>query len=155
MDLLLTLALLLDPSPRPEVAAARVVHAWDAQRADAWASQDVGALRSIYTPRSAAGRADVAMLRAWRARGLRVEGLQTQLLSVSVRVQADDRLVVDLVDRVAGGVVVPGGSALPADRPTAHTLVLRRIAGEWRVRDALDRCPNARCRPGSDDQMSR
>ena len=136
MHLLLALALLLDPTPRPEVAAARVLHTWDGRRAAAWEAGDVGALRSLYTRRSPTGRADVAMLLAWRARGLRVEGMRTQLLSVSVREQTRDRLVVDLVDRLAGGVVAPEGAALPLDRPTAHTVLLRRVAGEWRVAQA-------------------
>ncbi|MBZ5740347.1 hypothetical protein [Nocardioides mangrovi] len=135
MHLLLALALLLDPTPatRPEVAAADVLHAWDVRRSAAWSAGDVAGLRALYLPGSAAGRADVAMLRAWRARGLRVEGMQTQLLSVSVRSRTRERFVVDVVDRVVVGSVVPSGDALPADRPTAHTLVLRRVSGEWLV----------------------
>ena len=57
-----------DPPPpaesRPEVAAAEVLAAWDAERAAAWADGDVRRLRSLYTAGSVAGDRDVAMLRA-------------------------------------------------------------------------------------------
>lgn len=133
MRLFLLIALLLDPSPRPEVGAAQILHDWDVRRSAAWASGDVAALRSLYVPGSAAGRSDVAMLRAWHARGMRVSGMRMQLLSVSVRSASERRLVLDVVDRVAGGVVRPVGGALPVDRPTSHTVVLRRVEGEWRM----------------------
>lgn len=142
MTLLLVLALLLDPTPRaapsaspvlPEVRAAAVLHAWDVRRARAWSAGDPVALRDLYVPGSAAGRADVAMLRAWTGRELRVERLRMQLLSISVVSWRRNRLVVEVVDRVTGARVVPTRSALPADRATAHTIVLRQVAGEWRV----------------------
>jgi hypothetical protein len=47
-----------------------------------------------------------------------------------------DTLRVRVTDRVAGAVAVGGGHRLrrlPSDRPTARTIVLRRVAGEWRV----------------------
>lgn len=141
MNLLLVLLLLLGPAPRPEVAAAEILHAWDVRRCAAWSAGDVAALRRLYAPGSGAGRADVAMLRAWRERGLRVEGMQVQLLLVRVRSWADDTLAIEVVDRILGGTVggtidgpVNGtGAVLPTDQATAHTIVLRRIAGEWRV----------------------
>ena len=125
--LLLPAVLALGPTPTD------VLHAWDERRAAAWADGDVPALRSLYTPGSAAGRRDAAMLRAWSARGLRVDGLRMQLLRVEVRVRTPQRMVVDVVDRVAGGFAVPGPVPLPRDRATAHVVTLRRIAGEWRV----------------------
>ena len=42
--------------PRPEVTAAEVLAAWDADRAAAWADGDVRRLRSLYTAGSVAGR---------------------------------------------------------------------------------------------------
>jgi hypothetical protein len=137
MNLLLVLVLLLGPAPRPEVAAAEILHAWDVRRCAAWSTGDVATLRSLYTRDSGAGRADVAMLHAWRVRGMRVEDLQVQLLSVRVRSWVDDSLVIEVVDRVVGGTVsgtVSGAvAALPTDLTTAHTIAMRRVAGEWRV----------------------
>lgn len=115
------------------LAPVQSLHAWDERRSDAWAAGDVAGLRALYTPGSAAGRADVAMLHAWQDRGLRVTGLRMQLFAVDVRRRTTTRLVLDVTDRLVGGVVVPGRVALPQDRPTRHLVVLRRVAGQWRV----------------------
>lgn len=115
------------------VSPVAVLHGWDEQRADAWAAADVPALRALYAPGSVAGRRDVAMLRSWSARGLRVDGLRTQLLDVDVRRRTPDRLVLAVTDRLASGVAEPAGLALPRDRPSRHVVVLRVVEGEWRV----------------------
>lgn len=125
LPLLLPTALALTP--------VEVLDAWDEQRAAAWSAGDVAGLRSLYTPGSAAGRADVTMLRAWQHRGLRVEGLRMQVFAVDVRRRTPERLVLDVTDRLVGGVTLPGRVALPVDRPSRHRVVLRRTAGEWRV----------------------
>ena len=135
LPLLLPAVLLAGPAPGD------VLHAWDERRAAAWADGDVAGLRALYTDGSVAGRRDAAMLRAWSARGLRVDGLRTQLLRVEVRVGTPGRLVLAVTDRVVGGVAggvagggaVPAGVALPRDAPTRHVVTLRRVAGEWRV----------------------
>jgi hypothetical protein len=136
--LLLPTVLALGPA-----VPADVLHAWDERRADAWAAGDVAGLRSLYTTGSVAGRRDTAMLRAWSLRGLRVNGLRMQLLRVDVRAHTPTRLVLDVTDRVAGGVAVPGPVALPRDAATRHVVTLRRVAGEWRVSAVL-----SRARPG-------
>ena len=125
----LILALALTSPP------ADVLHDWDDRRAAAWSAADVAGLRSLYTPGSAAGRADAAMLRAWRDRDLRVEGLVVQLLAVRVLAASDDRLRLRVTDRVAAGTAVGDrlGVALPTDRATTRVVVLRLVAGEWRV----------------------
>ncbi|GAA1150001.1 hypothetical protein [Nocardioides aquiterrae] len=127
LPLLLPAVLALGPQP------ADVLHAWDERRAAAWSAGDAAGLRTLYTSGSVAGRRDVAMLRVWTARGLRVAGMRTQLLRVSVRAQAPARLVLEVTDRVIGGVAVPGAVPLPRDRPTGHVVTFRRVAGEWRV----------------------
>lgn len=104
-----------------------VLHAWDERRAAAWAASDVAALRDLYAPGSAAGDVDCAMLRAWRERGLQVEGMEMQLLSVQVRRRTPDRLVLDVVDRLVGV------ESLPSDLPTRHIITLRVTDGVWRV----------------------
>lgn len=115
------------------VSPVAVLHGWDEQRADAWATGDAPVLRALYTPGSAAGRRDVAMLRAWTARGLRVDGLRTQLLDVDVRRRTPERLVLDVTDRLTGGTAEPAGLALPRDRASRHVVTMRVVAGEWRV----------------------
>jgi hypothetical protein len=144
----LVLSALLTPSPAgappdPSVAAVpaspppalEVLHAWDRQRARAWARADVAALRRAYVAESRSGRADVAMLRAYAARGLSVTGLSTQVLAVDVRTRMPDRLELRVTDRLVGGVVRGAGGtlALPADRPTTQVVVMRRVEGRWRV----------------------
>ncbi|WP_110183221.1 hypothetical protein [Nocardioides solisilvae] len=132
-------------SPR-EVAETRgpahveVLRAWDRRRARAWAEGDHAVLRRLYVAGSATGRKDVRMLRRYRDRGLRVEGLQTQLVSVDVVEQKDDRLVLDVVDRVAAAFVVGDGvrRALPEDRPTRRRVEVVRRAGEWLVAEVVD-----------------
>lgn len=109
-----------------------VLAAWDAGRSKAWAEGSVGDLRSLYVEGSAAGRRDAAMLSAYTARGLRVEGMRTQVLGFRVRRSSRARLVATVTDRVVGGQVVGRTrSALPVDRPTTRTVTLRRVGGRW------------------------
>ena len=128
-----------DPVPPRPVA---VLHDWDQRRAAAWAGSDVAGLRALYTAGSTAGAADVAMLRAWRERGLQVEGMRMQVLSVSVRADSRRRLVLVVTDRLAAAVAVGAGvrRPLPRDAVSTRRLVLVGSAGEWRmaqVRPAL------------------
>lgn len=120
---LLPLVLALLPQPRPEVAAASVLHDWDSRRAAAWAAGDARGLRSLYVPGSEAGRADVRMLSEWRRAGRRVDDLEMQLRCVAVRRAAPARLDLVVVDRVVTS----------RDRPSTWRLVLVRSGGAWRM----------------------
>ncbi len=123
------------------VGSLAVLRDWDRARAAAWAAGDPAVLRDLYAPGSAAGRADVAMLRRWTARGLRVEGMSMQVLSVELRLRTDRRLVLVVTDRLVGAVAVgPGGrrSDLPRDGATRRRLELRRIAGDWLLASAVE-----------------
>jgi hypothetical protein len=122
------------PTPRDTLAD------WDARRADAWATGDVSALRDLYVPGSRTGRADVRMLSAYVDRGLRVEGLTTQVLGWEVIAQSRDTLTLMVTDRVVGGVVAGAGTRvpLPRDRATTRTVSLRRAEDGWRVREVRD-----------------
>ncbi len=139
-----------DPSPRraaPSAApvaapqhasvAREVLRGCDRRRARAWASGDVRALATVYTPGSVAGRHDVARLRAWRARGWRVEGLRTQVGALRVAHETPRSLRLLVADRVAGAVAVRPGHAsvvLPRDRWDTREVVLRRGVDErWRI----------------------
>lgn len=128
-----------DPAGRPVGPALAVLRRWDAARARAWASADVGALRSLYTPGSAAGVHDAAMLRRWRDRGLRVEDLQTQVLAARVTAHTADRVVLVVTDRLARAVATGRGHRLrlPDDRVSTRRVTLRRVDGSWRVASVL------------------
>lgn len=130
--------------PEPQVAApaapvrtgsVALLAAWDERRSAAWAAGDPAALGRLYTPGSAAGRADVDMLGRWAERGLRVTGLRMQVLAVDVRSAGPTRQVLDVTDRLAGGVAIGAGrrEPLPADAWSTRRVVLARAAGEWRV----------------------
>ena len=129
-------------SARPPVAvptdlpAAEVLRSWDAQRAAAYAAGSVRMLRDLYVAGSRAGRADLRLLRAWTGRGLRVEGLRTQVLGLGVVSQRPDRLVLRVTDRLVAGEAVgeAGVTRLPRDRADTRILTLARGSdGAWRV----------------------
>ena len=119
----------------PELEAAAVLAAWDTERSAAWAAGDVRGLRSLYAAGSVAGERDAAMLRRWLDRGLVVDGLRTQVLSLREVRRTADRWVLAVTDRVVGGAGVGAGTQLPlpADAASARTVTLRRVGAEWLV----------------------
>lgn len=127
-----------------EEHALAVLRAWDGRRAEAWARADGATLRGLYTDRSRAGRRDVAMLRSWAGRGLRVEGLRMQVLAARVRVANERRIVLVVTDRVAHAVAVGTGvrSVLPRDAASTRIVSLRRVAGEWRASSVRPQRPD-------------
>lgn len=131
-----------------ERRAARVVARWDRQRAAAWSRADPERLASLYVDGSAAARHDVAMLRAWTARGLRVRGMTTRLVDVELlRVggaargtgRPAARLRLRVVDRLVGARAVGRGVdvRLPRDRATAREITLVRERGGWLVAEVV------------------
>jgi hypothetical protein len=142
----LVLATQLSPPPPetstspPESGPREVLAAWDQRRSEAWADGDVAALRALYVAGSSTGRADARMLAAYVDRGLRVDGLATQVLALEVLDESSDEMRVRVTDRVVGGVVVgdAGDTPLPRDRPSTRTLALRRVDGEWLMANVSD-----------------
>lgn len=119
-------------SPDP----AAVLRSWDAARSRAWAAGDVSGLRELYVEDSAAGARDAAMLTMWADRGLRIEGLGTQLLAVEELRRTPSVLVVRVTDRMVGGVAVGSDVRirLPVDAASIRVITLRRNDQErWRV----------------------
>ena len=108
---------------------------WDDRRSQAWTEGDAGALAGLYTPGSRSGRKDRAMLAAYAARGLRVTGLQVQVLDASLRSRAPGRITLEVTDRVIGAHAVSDAFRipLPRDRPSTRVISLRRVAGAWLV----------------------
>ncbi|MFT4287587.1 hypothetical protein [Nocardioides sp.] len=123
------------PGPRSESTAAQVLRAWDERRAAAWAAGDAEALAGLYAEGAPAAEADLAMLAAWTARGLVVEGLTTQLLGVDVIEEEPDRLLLRVRDRVAAARATGAGVSepLPAGPIADRDVELRRVGEEWLV----------------------
>ena len=106
------------PSPEPGHGASSraelaeslaVLRQWDLLRARAWSVADAHALRSLYVPRSAAGRADVRLLRVYTSSGVVVRRLVTQVFAVTVLQRGNGSLRLSVFDRVAGGELVRHG----------------------------------------------
>ncbi len=131
-------ALSVDPvrQERVELRALRVLHAWDARRATAYARGDVAGLRRLYTARSEAGARDARLLQEYVDRGLVVRDLGAQVLRAEVVVDRPGRLTLVVCDRVDGGRVVGRGidRMLPADRVDCREVTLDRRQETWRVR---------------------
>ncbi len=124
------------------VHAVAVLREWDAARAAAWAAADPRALRSLYAVGSRAGDRDVAMLRRWMRRGVRVEEMGMQVFSLRLRARGDRRMVLVVTDRLAGAVAVRDSTGerwdLPRDRPSTRRLVLLRRSGTWLLDEVYD-----------------
>jgi len=119
----------------PRAEAVAVLADWDRRRAAAWAAGDPEGLADLYVPGSRAGRQDVAMLRRWLDRGLRVQGLRMQVLDVHADEADGARRELVVTDRLAGGEAVGRRtrSLLPRDGWSTRRIVLDRADGTWRV----------------------
>lgn len=132
------------PAPPPAVAATvdpavEALRAWDVRRAEAWAADDPAALRALYTDGSRTGRADVALLRAYVARGVAVNGMAMQLLAVDVVERDDDAATLVVTDRLVRVEAWHDGRALtlPADLPSTHRITLVRVGETWLVDEVV------------------
>ncbi len=125
----------LEPA-RPESSALRVLHQWDARRANAWAAGSSSRLRALYVEGSGAGVTDVRLLHDYRTRGYRVTGLRMQVLALRVLERRDDRWRLEVTDRLAAGEAVRGTERVRLPRGAARTrrvTLMRRSDGGWRV----------------------
>jgi hypothetical protein len=123
----------------PHLPALDVLHAWDHERARAYARGEPAALRALYVPGSVAGVRDVRTLRGYLRRGFRVEGLRMQLLAVRVLARRHGLWRLGVTDRVGHAVAVGHGTVvpLPRDSTSTRTVTLVRRSGEWRVRSVV------------------
>jgi hypothetical protein len=124
------------PAAGPAVSVeASVLARWDARRSRAYARGDARALRALYIRGSPAAGRDVAVLRSYLARGLRVRGLRMQVLALEVREHRPARIRMRVTDRAVGARAVGVGWSrpLPADRPTSREVTLVRADRSWRV----------------------
>ncbi|WP_300682498.1 hypothetical protein [Nocardioides sp.] len=130
---------------RPEQQAATVLRAWDDQRARAWAEGDTVALARLYVATAPAREVDVRMLRRWVARGVRVQGLAMQVLSLRVLDHADGWWRLRVTDRVASAdLVAPGRETelidpeKPPGAARTRVLELRETRGTWQMVSVKD-----------------
>ncbi len=127
-----------DTSPsgeRAEVRWGTLLARLDAVRERAWRQGSTALLSRVYAEGSPELTADRRHLRAYLARGLRVEGVSLtvrRLTVVAVR-QGWVRLrVVERLGPVQAMTVDGRARALPSDRPTCHLIDLSRDDG-WRI----------------------
>lgn len=107
----------------------------DVVRTEAFVSGEGARLRDVYVDERAT-RADTAVLRSYRERGLRLEGLLILRESCRVTDRSSHRLVLDVVDRLGPSRAHTDGGGtreLPLDRPTRRTVVLDQTRDGWRV----------------------
>lgn len=119
----------------PAARARAVLRAWDHRRAAAWALADRVALVRLYLPGSATGRRDVAMLDAYRDRGLRVAGMTRQVVRLRVAAATPSHLHLVVTDRLVDTHIVGAGvrSAVPDSDLATREVWLARAGGRWRV----------------------
>ena len=107
----------------------------DAARTRAFVADDENRLRDVYLDERAA-RADIEVLRSYRERGLRLEGMLLLRESCRVTARSRQRVTLDVVDRLGPtSVRTEDGRRrdLPHDQPTRRTVVLERVGDVWRV----------------------
>ena len=132
-----------EPAARPDAItvavepagsrALRVLHQWDRRRARAWSHGSVPRLRALYAPGSTSAAADVAMLTAYRDRGLRVIGMRRQALAVRELDVTGRRLTLQATDRLVSAVAVGNGAREPLPRGgfVTQTLSFVLTADGW------------------------
>jgi hypothetical protein len=115
--------------------ACLVLGGLDAVRAQAFVSGDEARLRDVYVDERSA-RADVEVMRSYRERGLRLEGMLLIRETCRVDGRSARQIELDVVDRLGPTWVRTAAGArreLPRDRPTRHAVVLERRGDVWRV----------------------
>jgi len=129
-----------DDRRSPEARALGVLRRWDARRAAAWSTGDPAALARLYVPGSRTGAEDVADLRRWVRRGLRVTGLHQQVASLLLAHWSAHRVVALVTDRTVDGVAVGARrrTAVPVSAWATHRVFLLQVDDSWRVAEAVD-----------------
>jgi hypothetical protein len=107
----------------------------DAARTQAFVTGDESRLRGIYVDDRAASK-DIDVLRSYRDRGLRLEGMVLVRESCRVTDRSRESISLDVVDHLGPTRVRMADGRrrdLPRDRPTRRTVVLERMDDGWRV----------------------
>jgi hypothetical protein len=107
----------------------------DIARTEAFVTGEVARLRDVYADERAA-KADADVLRAYRERGLRLEGMVLVREWCRVTDRSPARITFEVVDRLGPTSVRADDGRrrdLPRDRPTRRTVVLERDGEVWRI----------------------
>ena len=107
----------------------------DATRAKAFVADDEERLGEVYSDERAA-RADIEVLRSYRERGLRLEGMLLVRNSCRVTARSRRSVTLDVVDRLGPTSVRTKDERrqdLPRDQPTRRFVELVRVGDGWRV----------------------
>lgn len=131
--------------PRPVIEGSLVaqpvdiLRGWDERRATAYAEGDLRALDALYIRGSRSGARDHRMLRQYVDRGLRIDGLRTQLLRAQVIEHDRRRLVVIVTDRLLPATAVGDDTRadLPAGNVQTRQVTLKASAEGWRVAESV------------------
>src|SRR5262245_43486072 len=128
--------------PAPAVQARAVGTDWhavldrlDRRREHAYAAADPALLRAVYVSGSPVLRHDLATLRAYSERGVRLTGVQLRTLDVTSLDRSGRYVRLSVVDQLDRPTAHGDGGAvrLPRDRATARVIVLRDAADGWRI----------------------
>jgi len=114
--------------------ALRILRHWDTQRNAAWAAGDLAALARLYRPGSAAGAYDAWMLQRYVDRGLVVDPIRMQLLSVDLTQWSSRRFTLVITDRLAVAEAVDAGGGrhpLPRDQASTRVVTLMLDGRRW------------------------
>jgi hypothetical protein len=115
--------------------ACLVLGGLDSVRSQAFVSGDQARLRDVYVDGQAA-RADAEVMRSYRERGLRLEGMLLVREACRTTERSDRRTVLEVIDRLGRTWVRSADGdrrELPHDRPTHRIVVLERTGEVWRV----------------------
>ena len=112
----------------------------DASRTAAFATGSEAALREVYV--AGAGERDVAVLRDYAGRGLRLVGVAPRLLRCETVGGGPAVRRLEVIERLSAARAVGAGvdRPLPSGRPRARAIVLRLGGdGRWRVAQVGER----------------
>lgn len=128
----------------PDAPAARILRDWDAARARAYAGASPSDLRALYVPRSAVGRADRRVLRAYAGRDLTVRDARMEVAEIVEVGRTPTCLRLAVVERLGPAYAVAEDGRrlpLPRDNWRERRLVLAYTGGQWRMAAATPRAP--------------
>lgn len=123
------------PAAATEVDPLEVLHKWDQERQDAYVAADASKLTDLYADGSSAAKADVAVLEAYRERGLRVRQIQQQFFSAKVLGADPTHIRIRTVERFAGGLAMGEGRCqrIRPTFPQVRVISMVHDGTRWRV----------------------